>query len=46
MQLSSVLELQPYSLTVSYEVDQADRLYQELQVALQAQLRAQPQLRT
>jgi len=38
--------LQPYSLTVSYEVDQADRLYQELQVALQAQLRAQAQLRT
>jgi hypothetical protein len=38
--------LQPYSLTVSYEVDQADKLYQELQVALQAQLRAQAQLRT
>lgn len=38
--------LQPYSLTVSYEVDQADRLYQELQVALQAQLHAQARLRT
>jgi hypothetical protein len=38
--------LQAYSLSVSYEVDQADRLYQELQVALQAQLRAQAQLRT
>lgn len=38
--------LQPYSLTVSYEVDQADQLYQELGVALQAQLRAQAQLRT
>lgn len=37
---------QPYALTVSFEVDQADRLYQELQVALRAQLRAQAQLRT
>ena len=38
--------LQPYSLTVSFEVDQADRLYQELEVALRAQLRAQAEVRT
>lgn len=38
--------MQAYSLTVSYEVDQADQLYQELRIALQAQLQAQAQLRT
>jgi hypothetical protein len=37
---------QSYALTVSFEVDQADRLYQELHVALRAQLRAQAELGT
>lgn len=37
---------QRYALTVSFEVDQADRLYQELEVALWAQLRPQAKLRT
>jgi hypothetical protein len=38
--------MQAYSVTVTYEVDQADRLYDELEIALRAQARAQAQLRT
>jgi Subtilase family len=38
--------MQAYSLAVSYEVDQAEQLYSELQIALRAQLQAQIQLRT